>query len=202
MQERDTTDFNKIDIIKPTTMQLCMRTHGECIYCQFNAPHPSATLSDWSSEDWDGNKARAREQCPLLDFKILEKQIQEMLQDRAQDITQDTTHDVTTDKQETDLVNSIQDLMLEPKSDAQNLTYILAPPLDMPEVKSKGEDGYNSTRSRSRWGINYVKIRHWHWWHWWHWCMRRQTRRSDYRKRKKSMGSICAPSVMKGMILT
>ena len=143
MQDRDTIDFNKIDIIKPTPKQLCMRTHGECMYCQFDAPHPSATLLDWSIEDWDGNKPKAREQCPLLDFKILEKQIQKTLQDRAQDIPQDMTHNVTTDKEETDLVNGIQDLMLESKSDTQNLTDVPAPPLDMPEVKSKGEGGTN-----------------------------------------------------------
>ena len=111
------------------------------MYCQFDAPHPSANLSDWSSKDWDGNKAEAREQCPLLDFKILEKQIQKTLQDRAQDIPQDMTHNVTTDKQETDLVNGIQDLTLESKSDAQNLTDVPAPPPDMPKVKSEGEDG-------------------------------------------------------------
>ena len=106
-------------------------------------PHPSATLSDWSSKDWDGKKAKAREQCPLLDFNVLEKQIQKTLQDRAQDIAKDTMHDITTDKQETDLVNGIQDLMLEPKSDVQNLTDVLAPPLDVPEGKSKGEDEIN-----------------------------------------------------------
>ena len=110
------------------------------MYCQFDALHPSATLSDWSSEDWDGNKAKAREQYPLLDFKILEKQIQKTLQDRTQVIPQDTIHNVTIDKQETDLVNGIQDLMLESKLDTQNLTDIPAPPLDMPEEKSKGED--------------------------------------------------------------
>ena len=90
------------------------------MYCQLDAPHPSATPSDWSSEDWDGNKAKAREQCPLLDFKMLQQQIQKTLQDRAQDTLQDTTHDATVDKQETDLVNVIQDLMLEPKPDTQN----------------------------------------------------------------------------------
>ena len=52
-------------------------------------------------------------------------------------------NDVTTDKEETDLVNGIQDLMLEPKLDVQNLTDILAPPPDMPEVKSEGEDETN-----------------------------------------------------------
>ena len=52
-------------------------------------------------------------------------------------------HDVTTDKQETDLVNGIQDLMVEPKLDVQNLTGVPAPSPDMPEVKSKGEDETN-----------------------------------------------------------
>ena len=47
------------------------------------------------------------------------------------------THDATVDKQETDLIDGIQDLTLKPKQDAQNVTDILAPP---PEVKCKGED--------------------------------------------------------------
>ena len=98
---------------------------------------------DWSSKDWDGKKAKAREQCPLLDFNVLEMQIQKTLQDRAQDIPQDMMHDITTDKQETDLVNGIQDLMLEPKLDVQNSTDLLAPPPDVSEVKSKGEDETN-----------------------------------------------------------
>ena len=46
MQDRDIIDFSKIDIIKPTPKQLCTKTHGECMYCQFNAPHPSATQLD------------------------------------------------------------------------------------------------------------------------------------------------------------
>ena len=53
------------------------------------------------------------------------------------------THDATTDKLETDLVNSIQDLMLESKLDTQNSTDVPAPPLDVPEVKCKGEDRTN-----------------------------------------------------------
>ena len=51
------------------------------------------------------------------------------------------THDITIDKQETDLVNGIQDLTLESKLDVQNLTDVLAPPLDMPEVKTKEKMG-------------------------------------------------------------
>ena len=65
----------------PNPKRLHMGTLKECTYCKFNAPHPS----DWSSEDRDGNKAKAREQKPLFDFKLPEQQIQKTLQDRAQD---------------------------------------------------------------------------------------------------------------------
>ena len=120
-----------------------MKTLKECTCCKFNALHPSATPSDWSSEDLDGDKAKAREQRPLHDFKLLEQQIQKTLQDRVQDTAQDMTHNVTVDKQETDLIDSIQDLTLEPKQDTQNSTDILAPLPDMPEVKCEGEDRRN-----------------------------------------------------------
>ena len=105
------------------------------MYCQFNAPHPSVTLSDWSSEDWDGKKAKAREQRPLLNFKLLEQQIQKTLQDTTQDAPQDTTQDIIPDKQETALIDRMKDLTLEQKQDMQNLTDILAPPLDAPKAK-------------------------------------------------------------------
>ena len=42
-QDKDTIDFNKIDIVKPTPKQFCMRTNEECMYCKFNTLHPSAT---------------------------------------------------------------------------------------------------------------------------------------------------------------
>ena len=110
------------------------------MYCKFHAPHPSVIPSGWSSEDWDGDKAKARDQRLLLDFNLLEQQIQKTLQDTTQDVPQDTTPDAVVDKQETDLIDRIQDLTLEPKQDTQNLTDIPAPPLDVPEVKCKEED--------------------------------------------------------------
>ena len=63
-----------------------------------------------------------------------------MLQDTTQDMPQDMTHDAIIDKQETDLIDGIQDLTLQPKQDTHTLTEILAPPLDVPEMKSKEED--------------------------------------------------------------
>ena len=72
--------------------------HGECTYCKYDAPHPSITPSDWSIEDWDGEKARAREQHPLLDFNQLEKQLKQALQDPIQDISQNTLDDHMVEK--------------------------------------------------------------------------------------------------------
>ena len=86
---REMMDFRKVNLIKPTPKWLCTRTHEECTYCKFDAPHSPTTPLDWSSEDWDGNKAKAREQCPLLDFNFLEKQIKKTLQDLIQDILLD-----------------------------------------------------------------------------------------------------------------
>ena len=94
--------------------------HGECTYCKYDAPHPSATPSDWSSKDWDGEKAKAREQCPLLNFKLLEKQLQKTLQDRAPGIPQDILHDSIEDRQEIDLTKDLRDLTLKEDADTQN----------------------------------------------------------------------------------
>ena len=79
--------------------------HGECTYCKYDAPHPSTTLSDWSSEDWDGKKAKAREQHPLLDFNLLEKQLQKTLQDPIQDMSQDILDNNMVEK---DLTKNLQ----------------------------------------------------------------------------------------------
>ena len=107
MQYRETTDFNKIDIVKPTPKQQCTKMHGEWTYYKYDTPHPSTTQSDWSSKDWDGKKAKAREQCPLLDFNLLEKQLQKTLQDRALDVPQDVSHDSIVDRQEIDLTTGL-----------------------------------------------------------------------------------------------
>ena len=139
-EDQDTTNFSKINIVKPTPNRLCTRTSKGCMYCKFNAPYPSVTLSDWCSEDWDGDKAKPREERPLLNFKLLEQQIQKTLQDTTQDVPQDTTHNATVDKQETDLIDRIQYLTLELKQGIQYLTDILDPPQDALEAKCKEED--------------------------------------------------------------
>ena len=97
--------MNKLDIIQPTAKRLCTRYLKGCTYCKYNAPHPSPAQSDWSSEDWDGDTEKAREQRSLIDLKLLDNQIQ----DTIQGITQDTLQD----KQEKDLINSLENLTLE-----------------------------------------------------------------------------------------
>ena len=98
-----------------------MSMHGECTYYKYDAPHPSTTLSDWSSEDWDGKKAKAREQYPLLDFNQLEKLLKQTLQDCIQDISQNTLDDHTVEKR---LSKDLQALTLKEDMDNQNLVDI------------------------------------------------------------------------------
>ena len=90
-------------------------------------PPPPTPPSDWSSDNWDGEKAKAKEQRSLIDFKLLEQQLQNTLQDTAQDIVPD--------KQEMDLINGMQDLTLEQDQNTAVTTDILVPPPDVPKRK-------------------------------------------------------------------
>ena len=66
-----TTDMNKIDIVKPTPRKGCKGFGLSCSYWKQDTSHPSVN-SDWSSENWDGNKAKAMEQNKsLIDFEAL-----------------------------------------------------------------------------------------------------------------------------------
>ena len=125
--DSDSSDMNKLNIIQPTPERLCTRTLKDCTYCMYNAPHPSPAPSDWSSEDWDGDKAKAREQGSLIDFKLLDSQIQ------------DTIQDTTPDKQEKNLINGLENLMLEQDKTTLNMTDTLVPPPDTSEEKCKAE---------------------------------------------------------------
>ena len=125
------SDMNKLDIIQPTPKRLCTRSLKDCTYCKYDALHPSSALSDWSSEDWDGDKAKAREQGSLIDFKLLGNQIQGTIQD--------TTQDASQDKQEKDLINSLENLMLEQDKTTPSVTDTLIPQPDISEEKCEAE---------------------------------------------------------------
>ena len=63
------TDMNKIDVVQPVPRRVCKCFGPTCSYCKHEDPHPSPVHSDWSSEDWEGDKAKAKEQKSLIDFK-------------------------------------------------------------------------------------------------------------------------------------
>ena len=64
----DSTDMNKINILKPIPKRACECSADTCTYCKYKAPHPSPIPSDWLSEDWNGKKAKKREQKSLIDL--------------------------------------------------------------------------------------------------------------------------------------
>ena len=63
------SELDKVDIKTPIPTKACDRFGLLCSYCKQGAPHPSPQETDWSSEDWDGTKAKARQQNDsLIDF--------------------------------------------------------------------------------------------------------------------------------------
>ena len=71
----ETLDMNKIDIIKPTLKRLYELFSLTFSYCRQDAPYPSPIHSDWSSKDWYGDIAKAKEQKSLIDFDVLKQKI-------------------------------------------------------------------------------------------------------------------------------
>ena len=118
--DSDSSNWNKLDMIQLTPKRFCNRSPKDCTYCAYSAPHPSPAPSDWSSEDWNGDKAKVREQRSLINFKLADAQVQ------------DTTQETTIDRQEKDLVNGIDNLMLD--ADKTTPTDTLAPKLDMSDT--------------------------------------------------------------------
>ena len=60
--------MNKINITEQVPKRACEHSVDTCTYCKYKAPHPSPIPSDWSSEDWDGEQAKKREQRSLTDL--------------------------------------------------------------------------------------------------------------------------------------
>ena len=64
------TDINKINIISTTPQKACECLGAICSFCRQQVPHPLPYQSDWSSKHWDGDKAKTREQNPIVKFDI------------------------------------------------------------------------------------------------------------------------------------
>ena len=60
------SNLNKINIVAPTLRKACNGFGPSCLYCKKGTQHPSPQNSDWSSEDWDGYKAKTKEQNKSL----------------------------------------------------------------------------------------------------------------------------------------
>ena len=70
------------------------------------------------------------------------------------------TRDAVSDKQEMDLIDGMQDLMLQQKQDTQNKTDMLAPPLDVPEMKYKEARKDNPTTTMYNMIDQEVRMQH------------------------------------------
>ena len=70
MLETDLMNENKISIIKCIPQMACKQFGATCSFCRQQVPHPSLNQSDWSSEDWDRDKDKAKEQNSIVKFNI------------------------------------------------------------------------------------------------------------------------------------
>ena len=59
-------NVGNINIIKPIPQKACEQSGATCIYCLYKVPHPLLNQSEWSSKDWDGEKAKAKEINPFI----------------------------------------------------------------------------------------------------------------------------------------
>ena len=66
----DPTDANKINIIKCIPQKVCEWFGATCSFCGQQVPHSLLNQSNWSSKDWNGDKAKAREQISIIKFDI------------------------------------------------------------------------------------------------------------------------------------
>ena len=73
-------------MIQPVPKRACECFGPTCSCCKHEASHPSPVHSDWSSEDWDGDKAKAKEQKSLIDFELPKPDSDKELTDQLTDV--------------------------------------------------------------------------------------------------------------------
>ena len=77
--DTDPTAMNKINIIQPIPKRTYNCPVDTCTYCKYKAPCPSPIPSEWLSEDWDGEKAKKREQRLLIDLNFQNSDQKQMM---------------------------------------------------------------------------------------------------------------------------
>ena len=60
------SELDKVDLKAPLLTNACDSFGLLCSYCNQGALHPSPQEPEWSSKDWDGTKAKNRDQNILL----------------------------------------------------------------------------------------------------------------------------------------
>ena len=62
--------MKKNSIIKCIPQKAHQGFGATCSFCRQQVPHPLLNQSNWSSEDWDRDKAKAREQNSIVKFNM------------------------------------------------------------------------------------------------------------------------------------
>ena len=81
MLETNLISTGNITIIKPIPQKVCEQFGVTCSFCRQQVPHPSPNQSDWSSKDWDGEKAKAKEQNPFFKSDTLKTEAENSTSD-------------------------------------------------------------------------------------------------------------------------
>ena len=54
-------------IYMPIPQKACEQLRATCMFCRYRVPLPLLNPSEWPSENWDREKAKAREQNPFIE---------------------------------------------------------------------------------------------------------------------------------------
>ena len=121
------SELDRAEIKAPILTTVC-DSFGLCSYCEQDALHPSPQESDWSSKDWDGTKAKAREQNDsLLDFNDPKPQ---------------TNTGQTTDTEEV-AFNNLQIRQSDLKEELVEVMKSLIPPPEVTEIPGEVTENTN-----------------------------------------------------------
>ena len=124
--------MNKIVIVWPIPKRPCKCPFSGSTYCNYETPQLFPIHSDWSSEDWDGKKAKAREQESLIDSMAIK-------------IGNDTlVTNKTSDRPKTKITDNLWKLTLSQDAEALEATNKLVPLPEVPEG-TPGTEGVEDT---------------------------------------------------------
>ena len=114
-----------------------------CSYCKHEVPHPSPIQSNWSSKDWDSEKAKAREQKSLIDFDPPkpDSNNEQTMDLQTADNLPIQNLSIHKDKTEEELPEVTDSLVPPPEASASTLeTEVIKPENIMEEIKGRLTD--------------------------------------------------------------